>query len=739
MGVEGSDQRRTLAWTTRVSRTGDAIAGSGYANSGMHVGDVTLSKAAPAHSRYLDHVREIAPARLVDREEVLAEFAEFCSASNPDPRRSYVWWRAEAWAGKSALMSWFVLHPPPGVRIVSFFITSRMAGQSDREAFLESVLEQLAAMLGEPIPAAGGLHLPGMLREAAEACRNRDERLVLVVDGLDEDRGVTTDADFHSIAALLPGRPPAGMRIIVTGRPNPPVPSDVRDDHPLRDPTIVRSLSPSRVARTVRSDMERELKRLVAGTQVEHDLLGLLTAARGGLSAADLQQLTELLMWRVDEQLHSVAGRSFASRPSYWRPSIRPNVYLLAHEELQAKAMEFLGDEINDYRARLHDWADRYRNAKWPSNTPEYLLRGYFRMLADTDDVDRMITYATDTVRHDRMLDLSGGDATASAEINMTLQIVVGSSDVDFTALARLALHRGHLAWQNANVPVRLPAVWARLGHSTRAETLALSIPDPERRVMALVGVVEQLTGRGEISRAYGLAATAESMAAGISPWTRNSPLAQLSRAVAALGDVTWAARLASSNNYGVSHLDRFSGDLPTSFGAAGDDAESAQLINEIRASGQDDERIEVMLAKVKNLASSFREPERSARLLTDLAMTMDEIGNRTVALDLAEQVERALKIPKHCPSVAVVAQLVDLRVAAGQFDRAQTLIDQTDLALRLIPDEWSRALAFVDLVSVAARCGDADLVQARAVKALDEANLLTSPRRQSLALARLT
>jgi hypothetical protein len=41
------------------------------------------------------------------REEELAELAAFCQEAG-----GYRWWRAPAWAGKSALMSWFVLHPP---------------------------------------------------------------------------------------------------------------------------------------------------------------------------------------------------------------------------------------------------------------------------------------------------------------------------------------------------------------------------------------------------------------------------------------------------------------------------------------------------------------------------------------------------------------------------------------------------------------------------------------------------
>ena len=136
--------------------------------------------------------------------------------------------------------------PAAGVTVVSFFVTARYKGQDDRAAFIDAVMEQLAELLGEPIPgylteAARERHLLRMLTEAAEAC----QRLVLVVDGLDEDRGVTVGPDAYSIAALLPARPPPGLRVIVAGRPDPPVPDDVPDDHPLRDPGIVRVLAAS--------------------------------------------------------------------------------------------------------------------------------------------------------------------------------------------------------------------------------------------------------------------------------------------------------------------------------------------------------------------------------------------------------------------------------------------------------------------------------------------------------------
>ena len=125
---------------------------------------------ALVHSAYLEQVKRIAPPQLHDRDGELAELAAFCTEPGRGP---YVWWRAPAWAGKSALMSWFVLHPPPGVQVVSFFVTARYKGQDDRVAFTDAVMEQLADLLGQPIPAyltetTREPHLLRMLAEAAE-------------------------------------------------------------------------------------------------------------------------------------------------------------------------------------------------------------------------------------------------------------------------------------------------------------------------------------------------------------------------------------------------------------------------------------------------------------------------------------------------------------------------------------------------------------------------------------------
>ncbi|TQM81232.1 hypothetical protein FHX81_3595 [Saccharothrix saharensis] len=473
------------------------------AQIGVVRGDVNLMTGAPVRTRYRETVRRIAPPELVGREAELAELAAFCTSS-PTP---YRWWRAAAWSGKSALMATFALNPPPGVRVVSFFITARLAAQNDRHAFIDNVLEQLVTLLDQPLPpllteSTREAHLLGLLTEAAEACRDRGEHLVLLVDGLDEDRGVTTGPDAHSVAALLPVDPPADLRVVVAGRPNPPIPTDVPDHHPLRAPDVVRPLAPSDAAVAVRADMERELKALLHGTPTTQELLGLVAAAGGGLTAADLAELTRSSEWDVDDHLNTVTGRSFSRRPG-----AASDAYVLGHEELHLKAIEVLGPtRLAAYRERLHRWADGYRDRRWPADTPDYLLRDYFALLGLTGDVVRMLACATDPDRHDRMLDRSGGDADALNEVLETRSLLMADDVPDLVAISRLAVHRDRLVGRNASLSPTLPGLWASLGRISRAVAVARSFDDAHARDLAHLSVVRALVRQGHVTQAVDLA-----------------------------------------------------------------------------------------------------------------------------------------------------------------------------------------------------------------------------------------
>jgi tetratricopeptide (TPR) repeat protein len=398
--------------------------------------------------------------------------------------------------GKSALLSWFVLHPPPHVQVISFFITARFASQDDRVAFADAVLEQALALLGQPVPAlltesTRDAHMLARLSDAAAVCRERGERLVLVVDGLDEDSGT----DSHSIAALLPVRPAAGMRVIVASRPNPPLPVDLREDHPLRDLTAARVLAQSPYAARTRATMQREVKRLLAEKSDDRDLLGLVVAAGGGLTARDLAELTARRSWQVEDRLRAAAGRTFLTQVGLWQ---NEEAYVLGHEELHNEAVSLLGEEALDgYRQRLHDWAEGYAKRGWPDSSPDFLMQGYFHLVRATEPLARTVRLVTDPARQVRMLARSGAESAAAAELTMTQDAILMQERPDLAAMAAVALHRDVLVRRNRNISSDLPALWARLGEPARAEALAQSISDPSQRAAALqsIAAVASLSG----------------------------------------------------------------------------------------------------------------------------------------------------------------------------------------------------------------------------------------------------
>jgi hypothetical protein len=152
---------------------------------------------------------------VLGRERECAELEAFCTAPEGSP--AYLWWRAPAWAGKSALM-WFVLYPPEEVRVVSFFVTARYAGQEDRIACAEVLIEQRAELLNEPLPpllseATREAHLLGMLARATAACREKGPT-----------RAPTPQHRRVTAAGSAGGHAGGGA-----GRPNPPIPTDLSD------------------------------------------------------------------------------------------------------------------------------------------------------------------------------------------------------------------------------------------------------------------------------------------------------------------------------------------------------------------------------------------------------------------------------------------------------------------------------------------------------------------------------
>ena len=493
-------------------------------------------------SAYLAQVRDIAPDLLIGRDDELADWAEFCAGLD-----SYAWWQAGPWAGKSALASWFVLHPPAGVDVVSFFITGRLIGQADSDAFLTDMIEQLDSLYpaSAKSPVIAGARVGAwwdLLASAAADAQERERRLVVVVDGLDEDEaGATPPRGKPSIASLLPRRPPSGVRFIVTSRPDPGLPDDLHSDHPLRACKPHR-LSVSPVAENIELLAKQELRDLLAGDQIAIDVVGYIAGSGGGLTRSDLSALTGAPPHKLDPVLRGVFGRSLYTRASTdpRNPQANPatRVYLFAHETLRVTAEEQLGDELARYREKVHDWIGSYASSAWPGTTAGYAIRGYLRLLAATADVMRLSVLARDPRRHAFLLEATGSNSAALAEIE-TAQNLIVENEVDLQPLVELAVYRHAISIRNEAIPADLPIVWAQLARFDHAEALARAMPRLGDQAHALTGVAIAIAQAGDPDRAEALARTIPG------PDAQADALTRVATAIAQAGDPDRAEALA--------------------------------------------------------------------------------------------------------------------------------------------------------------------------------------------------
>ncbi|MEV6971336.1 serine protease, partial [Hamadaea sp. NPDC051192] len=427
---------------------------------------------------------------LRDRADELAALKSFCAGS-----QSYVYWQAPAKAGKTALMATFAANPPAGITVVAFFNTAVRADQSDSTAFTGAMLDQLAALTGEHVPqlrtaAARDGYLTELLKRAAATCVAAGGRLVMLVDGLDED--TSASRNMPSLASLLPHDPIPGLKVMVAGRPDPPLPADIRrmPDHPLHS-CVRHGLEPSPYAAELMHSAESELEHIIADS-LGATVTGLVLASGGGLTIADLHELTDMPVFDLRRLLTGHGGRTIAARAD----PAGGSGYVFTHETLRLAAQDLISTRHRQrYRDQIRAWATDYARRQWPDETPDYLLRIYQRTL-DTDqpgDIQQLATFAADAARHDRMHHRTGGDHTAYTEIQTALKRLADADNPKMRTIVRIARHRDALQQRNRHIPAELPAVWARLGEHWRAEALARSITDAGAQMRALASLAAVL------------------------------------------------------------------------------------------------------------------------------------------------------------------------------------------------------------------------------------------------------
>ncbi|MGW1623254.1 trypsin-like peptidase domain-containing protein [Streptomyces sp. NPDC002172] len=459
---------------------------------------------------YRAHLAGFAPAEPHAREAELGELVSFCGG--PDP---YLWVHGRPWAGKTTLAAWFALHPPRGVVPVSFFVTAGNARQSDSYAYSQAVTDQLAGIVGRALtenatPTAHDGERRLLLKQAAERVGRGGGTLLLVVDGLDEDQSLRSGGISASIASLLPEEPPPNVRVLVTSRTSPGLPVDVKGGHPLRHCRQLR-LSANETARRYEQEAKAELRRVLTPDRLPRDLVGLLVAARGPLTTDDLRVLTgepnDALRWLLD----SAFGRVVRIRDAHHGDGadredddhnddldlyVSGRGCVFTHETLFATAEEELGPDVAPYLEKLHAWAEHFAGLGWPPDTPNYLLQPYGRRLALLRDADRLLGFAVDVRRRDRLREATGSDAAFLAEV---VAARATASEDDPGTRAVLVAVGDLVARRNRTLHPGVPAVLARLGRTREAIGLARSVPHRLSRARALAGVAGVLAETGDV------------------------------------------------------------------------------------------------------------------------------------------------------------------------------------------------------------------------------------------------
>jgi hypothetical protein len=690
---------------------------------GMPLAAPELADVIPAddaqlvRSAYLAQVEGIAPDELVGRESELAEWAEFCAG--PD---RYAWWQAAPWAGKSALASWFVIRPPADVDVVSFFVTGRLSGQANSDAFLDAMTEQLRALqsadpgAAAPAGARAGTWL-SLLATAAARAEEQKRRLVVVIDGLDEDdAGAAPLRGKPSIASLLPRRPPPGARFIVTSRPDPGLPDDLPIGHPLRACTP-RALQASWVAEDIGVRARQELRDLLAGDQIAVDVVGFIAGSGGGLTGGDLSDLIGAPPHMLEPLLRGVTGRSLqtlaAADARVTADGPAATVYLFAHETLRVSAVAQLGMQLHQYRKKVHEWIDSYARDGWPEATPDYAARGYPGLLEGTADATRLLALASDPRRHDFLLRASGSDYAALTEISAAQALISGQATPDLKSLAVLAAHRHVISLRNQSIPRGLAAVWARLGHLHHAESLARTITDPNARAGALREVAVAAAQAGALDDAVALA---RAVAGPARAWTLN--------------DLAVAAAEASEPdraNWLTAEAETAARALPD----ADDQARALIGLAVAAMEAGDTDRARRLAAEGEATARTAITPEARERRLRALAAAAAKGGDLDYAEALASDIASPYDQARTLTDLTEAAQ-------ARDPDRARRLAAEAEAKARDITSPYTRARALSGLVGAAAQAGDVDRARRLAAEVETAARDITSPHDHALVLTRL-
>jgi hypothetical protein len=663
---------------------------------------------------------DLVPKVLVARAEELADLAAFVGS----PQR-WRWVQGTAFAGKSALLAWFALHPPKGVEVAACFLR-RTTGQARADYALDVLTRQLARLASrpdyQPAPFLGERvdDFTDLLEDAALACQQLGRRLLILVDGLDEDQTVERGL---RVARWLPDDEilPDNAWLLVASRAGVPIP--LPDGHPLTAHTY--RLMASVAASELQTLAEDELEEALNAGGLVYDLLGLLAAAIGGLTVSEFAELIRrdgrpnISSVEIEKELDRLLARSVSAvmDPEEFDEPVR----VFAHDALldYVQMRYTRRRDLPSYHDRIDRWAQEYQQQGWPPTTPPYLLRLYTSQLASQarnpattperwrQVIETLYQIVTDPARSTRLLERTGNPAISDQEVTTTQHLLVdnrGRSGIDnhgelVYRLAVLALARRPLTGTLASVAASVSSVWAQTGRFRSALAIAAGIEDPGRRAQALVDAVGRLAQVGQVDQIIKVADGIED------PGRRAQALVDAAGRLAERGQADQAIEVA---------------------GGIDDPKERAQALVDaaggLAKGGQVDLVIEV--------AGGIDDPKERARALVKAAQRLTWAGQADRAVSVAAEVTQiAGGIEDLGQRAEVLGDLARRLAWAGQVDRAIEVAGD-------IEDPWRRAEALVDVAQRLAEVGQADRAAGLAAQAAQLAGGLQDAEERAGALA---
>ena len=446
---------------------------------------------------------EHAPVDVQGRTRERTEMNSFVSDERAEAP-AYLCWYADTPVGKTTLLvDYLRRRRPPRLDVLSFFVSPER-GKNTRRAFEDEIARQARKLLEgamSPSTPRGVAQWQRLFAKAADKSTCHGRRLLLVVDGLDDDvawSGLAAETDgltaqragsgaVHklargSIAALLPSPPPPGMRVIVSLRRRVRLPDDVPPvRHPLRQSRHFRPLMPVAGVPLTRQPPPDP-------AALGEPFAGLLAVADGGLRIADLAELTGLPMAHLDRLAQGPAGRALVTEDPVSR------TYALATTRLVHAVRAELGEAgVLRRTHELSAWSRQWCAAGWPDGTPLYPLAHQLRLLTDTTE---RAAYVLDLPRLRRLARTAGPPAAFAQLDAFAGEISETASDTTADALATLVplfAARTLLRQEAREVPDGAASLSARLGDVERACALARSAPTAVTTAVHLADVAVEM------------------------------------------------------------------------------------------------------------------------------------------------------------------------------------------------------------------------------------------------------